>query len=516
MSKLPAQILTTSSLLEQAVDPWPELKPLTSSHRPVEPFDEALLPEAFRPWVMDAAERIQCPPDYIAVPIMVAASSVIGRKRTIQPKRRDDWRVVPNLWGAIVGRPGMMKSPAIKAGLTFLHRLAAQAREEHDDAKREHEIDLELADVKRKDTKRKAEQAAKKGDHHAARDLLADAQSAEDLPTPPLRRPLVNDTTVEALGEILMDNPYGTLVYRDELVGLLKSLEKEGQESARGFYLQAFDGDEGYAFDRIGRGKNLHIPAVCLSLLGGIQPSKLRKYVRDAVTGSGGDDGLIQRFGMVVFPDTPRVWRNVDRWPDNDAKARAAEVFDRLEATEPEADGEGRVKCLHFDDEALEMFVQWHTELEHLLRSDGMHPALESHLSKYRKLVPALAVVCALVDGRDDLVNATDLGRAIAWSEYLRSHAERIYAEGDNQTIENAKTIAGHIRRGALDDGFTASEVRRRGWTGLSSTQAVDDALETLEEHEHIRPQRPDAGSPGRPTVRYLINPALMAAREGE
>lgn len=504
----------TFNLADPSAGPWPELKPLASSHQPVEPFDEALLPEAFRGWVMDAAERIQCPPDYIAVSIMVAASSVIGRKRTIQPKRRDDWRVVPNLWGAIVGRPGMMKSPAIKAGLMFLNRLAAQARDEYEEAKREHEIDLEVAEMALKDAKDKAKQAASKGNHQAARDLLADAQRAKDMPAPTVRRPIVNDTTVEALGEILIDNPYGTLAFRDELVGLLKSLDKEGQESARGFYLQAFDGDEGYAFDRIGRGKNLHIPAVCLSLLGGIQPSKLRNYVRDAVTGSGGDDGLIQRFGMMVYPDTPRGWQNVDRWPDNEAKARAAEVFERLEAIEPEDDDEGHVKCLRFDDEALEMFVEWHTEFEHMLRSDGLHPALESHFSKYRKLVPALAAVCALVDERDELVSATDLGRAIAWSEYLRSHAERIYAEGGNQTIENAKTIAGHIRRGNLQDGFTASEVRRRGWTGLSSAQAVDDALETLEDHGHIRAQRTDSGSSGRPTVRHWINPAAMSAKE--
>ncbi|MCL7751063.1 DUF3987 domain-containing protein [Guyparkeria hydrothermalis] len=491
------------------LDSWPRIKTLKSNHPPVQSFDFALLPDAFRPWVADAAERIQCPPDFIAVAIMVAASSVIGRKRTIQPKRRDDWRVTPNLWGAIVGRPGVMKSPGIKAGLVFVQRLATKAGEEHEDAKRKHEIDVEVAALVRNKAKTDAKKATDKEDHQKARDYLEDARQADNLQAPPLRRPLVNDTTVEALGEILIDNPHGTLAFRDELVGLLKSLDKDGQEGARGFYLQAFDGDQGYTFDRIGRGKNLHIPAVCLSLLGGIQPAKLQGYVRDAVVGAAGDDGLIQRFSMMVFPDVSKGWRNVDRFPDSAAKARAGEVFDRLEAMNPDPDESGQVKCLRFDEEALEIFVEWHTEMEMLLRSDQLHPAIESHLSKYRKLVPALSLICALVDGRSDAVSSADLERAIAWANYLRTHAERIYAEGSNQTVENAKTVAGHLRKGALKSGFTASEVRRRGWSGLSTPQAVVDALETLEEHGYIRGEQTIEGGPGRPTIRYQINPEI-------
>ncbi len=489
---------------------WSAPKPLTDTRPPVEPFDEALLPDAFRPWVMDAADRMQAPPDFTAVAIMVAASSVIGRKCVIQPKRWDDWRVVPNLWGAVIGRPGVMKSPALKAGLLFLHQLAAQAREQHHEEMRNHEVTLELAEINKKTAKSEAEKAAKRGDHQKARDLLADAKRAEEEAPPPMRRPIVNDATVEALGEILIDNPTGTLAYRDELHGLLKSLDREGQEGARAFYLQAYDGDDGYTFDRIIRGKNLHIPAVCLAMLGGIQPSRIRSFIRDAATGSAGDDGLIQRFGMMVYPDMPRDWRNVDRWPDNAAKAKAAEVFERLEAMEPDPSSDSASKCLTFDDEARERFVEWHTDHMRLLRSGTLHPAMESHLSKYLKLVPAIALICALVDGRDEIVGLGDLRRAIAWSEYLRSHAERVYAEGANQAIENARTIERHMARRALPDPFTAREVQRKGWTGLATREAVEEALEVLVDHGHIRVLPSQKDAIGRPTIRYEINPAVL------
>ena len=97
---------TAQKLDEDAFD-WPTPTPLPDAMPPVDPFGEELLPQALRPWVMDIAHRMQCPPDFPAVTAIVAISSLIGARAVIQPKARDDWQVVPNLWGAVVGRPGV-------------------------------------------------------------------------------------------------------------------------------------------------------------------------------------------------------------------------------------------------------------------------------------------------------------------------------------------------------------------------------------------------------------------------
>jgi hypothetical protein len=96
---------------------WPEPKPLPNGLLPVGPFDMAFLPESIAPWVADIAERMQCPPDFVAVPALVALGAVIGRKIGVRPPRNSDWLEVPNLWGCIVGRPGMLKSPAMQEAL---------------------------------------------------------------------------------------------------------------------------------------------------------------------------------------------------------------------------------------------------------------------------------------------------------------------------------------------------------------------------------------------------------------
>ena len=59
---------------------------------------------------------MQCPIEFLAVGAMVAAGSVVGNRIGVQPKKHDTgWIEVPNLWGAVVGRPGVMKSPCARA-----------------------------------------------------------------------------------------------------------------------------------------------------------------------------------------------------------------------------------------------------------------------------------------------------------------------------------------------------------------------------------------------------------------
>jgi hypothetical protein len=113
---------------------WPEPSPLPDALPPVEPFEPRLLPEAFRPWIEDIAERMQCPPDFPAVSAMVALATVVGRRVGIRPKHLDDWLVVPNLWGGVVGRPGLMKTPAIVEGVRPLWQLERDASKRYDEA----------------------------------------------------------------------------------------------------------------------------------------------------------------------------------------------------------------------------------------------------------------------------------------------------------------------------------------------------------------------------------------------
>jgi hypothetical protein len=334
-----------------------------------------------------------------------------------------------------------------------------------------------------------------------------------DVEQPAARRYVVNDCSVEALGVILQGNPNGTLAYRDELIGLLKSLDKEGNEGARGFFLSAWSGTDSYTFDRIGRGLNMRIEACCLSLLGSIQPAVIGSYLRQAVA-TGGGDGLLSRFQLLVWPDITSEWRNVDRWPDNAAKATAFATFERLDTLDPASIGatveDGVIPYLRFDEDAQELFTEWREGLERRLRDGNDHPAFESHLSKYRKLVPSLALLIHLADSTTSAISKPAILKALAWAEYLENHARRAYASVAQAEAESARALLTRLKRGEVANPFTPRDVYLKHWANLATPDEAREAVRYLCDLDYLR--REEQATGGRPKEAIWINPKVRSA----
>ena len=181
--------------------------------------------------------------------------------------------------------------------------------------------------------------------------------------------------------------------------------------------------------------------------------------------------------------------------------------FQLLDALEMASD---EPAVYRFAPDAQELFENWRFDLEHELRGGNMHPAFESHLAKYRKLVPALALVCSLVDGEQE-VSITSTARALAWAEYLRSHAERVYAAGIRPTTQPAKALLTKIREGKVSDGFRARDVYFKGWSHLGTPDAVTAAADMLADLGYLFPEQITHGATGgRPKTIYKINPKAL------
>lgn len=354
-----------------------------------------------------------------------------------------------------------------------------------------------------------------------AQDFRAHKDQAPKVPV--LRRFKTNDTTVEKLGELLRENPTGLLVMRDELVGLISSWDKDGREGERAFYLEAWNGNGSFDTDRIGRG-SIFIPTLCVSIFGGIQPDKLIAYLEQAANALA-NDGMLQRFQVLVYPDH-RAWEWRDRIPEKDARDRAANVFETLAEFDPAAlgatpaDSFVKFPYFRFDDEAQEIFVEWSGELHRTKLPAEDHPIIAQHLAKYDKLFPALALILHLMDcaatGRRGPVTRQAALRAAAWCEYLEAHARRCYGLLVDDGLRAAKALAVKVRQGKLQDGFTARDIRRNQWRGLTTDEAVQAALDWLEDEDWLRTVEVGGTGPGtgRRTWRYSINPKAVNVRK--
>jgi hypothetical protein len=482
-------------------------QPLPSPLPPVPTFDPAMLPVSVRDWCIDAADGLQVPLDFTGVPAMVALAGTIGRKVAVAMKQHDHWAEVPMLWGCVVGRPSSGKSPALHPARRMLERLASNERASYDAKMREYEARELVAEATKANAKKAIQAALKKNNVRSAEAAAEAALSENERPSEP--RIVVNDATVEKLGELLNANPRGLVQFRDELAGWLASLDREGREGDRAFWLECWNGSGSFTVDRIGRG-TVRIEACAMSILGGMQPGKLAEYVRGAIRGGFSDDGLIQRFQLAVYPDLPANWTYTDRPLDPEAERMAWATFQRLRDLDPDEIGAERadwldVPFLRFDDEAQNLLIEWQTMLMQRLRA-GDEPAwMESHLSKYRALAGRLALVLHLADHGTGPISAVTLSNALNWCDYLEGHARRIYAPATESGLTAAHLIL--KRRNDLAGDFTGRDIQRRGWAGLSDRDAIGEALDLLVEHRYLSAIEKATG--GRPSVIYAWNAAV-------
>ncbi len=498
---------------------WPdEPKPVRYELRPVPTLETGMIPDPLRGWLADIAERVSCPLDFPAVGALVALAVVVGRKLGIRPKRQDDWTVVPNLWGGVIGRPGVMKTPALAEATKPLRRLEADARKRHAADSNEFQAAALIAAAQAEAAKKALKDAVKNGESPEELERLArDAMKATTPAAPILRRYTSSDPSVEALGELLRDNPAGIGLIRDELPGWLRSFDRSGRECDRAFYLESWNGNGlPFTYDRIGRG-TIVIPNPCVSILGGMQPGPLRALLRSVARGEEADDGLISRFQLLVWPDTSADWRNVDRWPDTTAKNRAYSVFQALDVLDPSTidttpDEDGGPPFLRFEPEAQELFDSWRAGLEAKLRATSESHLIESHLAKYRSLMPSLAGLFHLFSVADGAgvspvtLRAAEL--AVRWCDHLEAHARRIYACVADPDLEPALALSARIKAGALPSPFTYRDVYRRCWSGLDNPEATRRAVAALEGLDWFRTvETPNTG--GAPRVDIYIHPKL-------
>jgi putative DNA primase/helicase len=494
-------------------DKWPQPEPIGGTLPPVKSFEERLLPVSLRPVVLDTAERLQVPVDLPAAAAVVSLGGVVSRRAVVQPKDNDSsWSVTPNLWGALVAISGLLKTPALQAIVRPLIAIETDYRRDHADLMKEYVRAKEKFDLRHKAWQEKFKSATKKGGAEPDR-------PAGEPEKPILRRLICNDATFEALHQTMADNPAGILAVRDELPGWWAELDKQGREGERAFYLQAWNGDTPFTLDRIGRG-TIHAPNCCLSMIGGIQPARLRSYLAEALKDGPANDGLIQRFQVMVWPDTERAWRRINRPANQSAQQQAEKVFRKL--VELDADQPAR---FFFDEDGQELFWQWLEGLEGKVRGDELHPALVSHLSKYRSLMPSLALLFCLADQADQAdgefprktggkfeIPLENVRQAAAMCEYLESHARRVYSSLLTPQMRAAHELAARIKRREIgvNEIFSSREVYRKGWAGLDSPELAERATEVLQDAGWIRPVATEpkpAG--GRASTRFNINPKV-------
>jgi hypothetical protein len=467
------------------VDEWDEpLDPAAATDAPRLLYEH--VPESVAAFAFDRADLIGCDPAAIAMTVIGTLGAMLHDVVKLQPKQLDEtYKEAARLWVLLVGDISAKKTPALTVGAGPAYRVNEDLAAESARALKQYNVEL---------------RAWKK------------AGSEGDEPIKPSRLQfVVDDVTVEALGEVCAANPGGVLLPADELSGWLGRMDAytSGKGSKdRSAWLQAFNGGP-RTINRVSSGRGfLSVSNLSCSIVGGIQPG----VARELLGGTAAPDGLTQRFiPIVMAPAT----RGSDRQFDKAAHARVYEIAAHLHRSHAEP------ATVVMSPAAGALFWDYLDGIA-VLTGQRLHSGMGAHLGKYGailgRLVLAFHAIGCAERGRhpaSEPVSATTAATVVRMArEFLIHHARAFYGESlaESPQAINSRKVAEIILARGLER-FTLRDIASewREWRDLGERDQ-NAALLRLTDLAWLREVDNPVRQRGRgrpPNAVFLVNPRV-------
>jgi hypothetical protein len=479
-----------------AIYPLPDVSLLNEANSIAPSFPFGCFGEQWDGFIRDASCSLNVPADYIGSALLASVAGCIGNSLKVEIWA--GWTEPYILWLCNVGSPASAKSPAAKPFRNVLEGIEAALNVDYKENLRCYEMEMEEARIA-KELWRK-ERMAKDGHKKPMPD------AAKEPPKPTLERIVVDDATVEKVATIISQNPKGALIIKDELAWLLGNFQRRGGND-RAFYLPAYSA-EAHKVDRVKHDEPIIIPALAISILGGIQPDVLQKCLFE-----GEDDGFAARF-LYAWPKQKTFARPSGRYDI----AMLQSALHRLCAIEFELDIYGapvaqKVKMDEAGSSRIETFGR-----EMQIESNQCSGLMASTLGKMRGTVSRIALVLQMLDwaiGGDKkppaILDVCYVDRAIALaSDYYIPMAERCFGHAAlAQPLKDAIAIAKWIIRESKTHEAHAADMTQHVAELKRDVARRDKAIEVLIEKAWLYEKPRKEKAAGRAPQIYLVNPRL-------
>ncbi|OZS41403.1 hypothetical protein ASV53_23920 [Photobacterium sanguinicancri] len=480
---------------------WGDVKELNGNGVVAMPLQKDMLPFCFQEYVYGEAKKINnANPDYLAMSLVVTVASLIGGTSSIRPKKFDKgWSIRPAVWGIGIGKPSDYKTPLMEKPIDLVSYVQKSRIDIFNFKNVERQkIENEIITKREKGLEEKAKIAFEKGDEEKGLELI-DELSMLTKKSYAERNILLTDATPEAVILRLATNPFGILIYRDEISGLFYGMNKQGREQERSLFLEGFNASKTpYTQERIGR-DNVKLESVHISILGGIQPKVLEPILHARDNGKA-DDGFFERFQLAVFPESNNcIYTDIEG--DNSDVEKVKSVFLKLAEL-----GEYEPKDYDFSDEAQKIWNDWACEFTTNLNELACD--VQSIRGKYPALVAKLALVFHLSEEAarckseqftpSQKVTEYSLQLALKWLEYLITHSNKIVAFARGVNDVSVKSLINNLHK--FKGSFTKQELSQKDWKGLLKSEDRNRALQILEKNGYIK-------QVSKPRKMYLVHP---------
>jgi hypothetical protein len=438
--------------------PWQAPIKLAPAPEPYKPFPVQALPAPLAEFVRQGSLALGCDPAYFALPCLAVAAGLIGYTRVLQIKR--NWRAPAVLWTLVVADSGSLKSPAYCLATDHLFTL-----QKHLEA----EYKRKLAEFVEAMEKWKAACKAAK-------------ENGEDPPGDEPVEPIcptvfTSDATIEAIAELIGDNPRGILAACDEQASWLNSFTRyKGKAGGTDLprWLSMYSAG-GFAYHRkTGDRRRIVVPHAAVSVTGGIQPGIIARVMAAEFL----EAGLAGRLLMSMPPRPIKKWTELEIDPDTENRYHG--LLDSLYRLQFSAE---RPHLLKFSPQAKAAWIRWYDDWSR--EQAAVKGELAAAFSKIEEAAARLALIHHVVTHVDRCesdvcqVEIESMEAGIAMARWFAQEARRVYAVlAESPDQRHMRELVEFIRtRGGK---MTVRDLQRSNGRKYPDSAAAEAALDSL------------------------------------
>lgn len=383
-------------------------------------FPLDIFPTAIQQYMLECHRTLNASLDYMGCSMMWMLSIIIGNSVKIQVKT--GWVESGILWMAIVGRPGVGKTPNINNIIFPLQKANNNEIKTY---------------IKRMDAYRAYMEMDKK-----------EREGEEQLRKPTKTQFIASDITLEALVELHEENKNAVGVFKDELAGWLKDMNKYRAGSDLEFWLSSWS-NKGVALNRK-TSKSSFVESPVIPILGGIQPGILNQFF----TEENKDNGFIDRI-LTCFPDL-----EVETYNDNEMDAELLQwyedftinMYQEVKRRIVTYDNDNQITPIiaTFSTGAKQEWQRIFDEITAMQNSEMENEYMKSMLPKQKSYIPRFALLLNTLDSMTsddpyplDFITKDAVLKAERLSKYFINMAKKVKMKS-SETFELKKIVALH------------------------------------------------------------------------
>jgi hypothetical protein len=378
-------------------------------------FPLDIFPTPVKNYILDCNDTLDSVTDYMGGALVWMISAMIGNSLEIEIKK--GWKEKAIVWIANVGKAGIGKTPSVKNVLFPLQKINAQ---EIKNFFKQLERYIEYESLSKDEKK-----------------------TAEEVQKPSKKQFIANDITVEALVDLHHQNKNAVGVFKDELAGWLKDMNKYREGSDLEFWLSCWS-NESVNVNRVTRiGSFVESPFI--PVLGGIQPDVLNNFF----TSENKDNGFIDRL-LITYPDA-EIEKYNDKEMESDAIVYYSDQitnfynFFKFNFTKLNEELEVETVTARFSKKANLVWKKAFNNFTDIQNSDDENEYMKSMYPKQKSYIPRFALIIntfqCFFDGCEKeaykTITEDSVIKAVKLSEYFVNMAKKVKI--NSKEINNLK-----------------------------------------------------------------------------